>query len=244
MANELLALARPQLTGTPPADYYEAFYDLLAASERGRAFLAEHARRGRIADTEVLLAALARIEATVRNNAVSQGNVARAEMQMLVLTIRGARPQIEASGSPERAAKLSALVDLLEERIAALAGPLPAMLETTASDLRPRLAVVPPPEQPELPIPSPAAAPAPIALAAPPVTEPEPAPPTPPIQQAAAADIDERPAEPEAQAPTPLAPPDNAKLWALSDTKLAPPPFDPLAAIMMLSEDERIALFT
>jgi hypothetical protein len=243
MANEPLALARPLPTGMPPADYYEAFYDLLAASERGRAFLAEHARRGRAADTEVLLAALARIEATVRDNTASQGNVARAELQMLVLTIRSARPQIEASGSPERAAMLSALVDLLEERIAALAGPLPAMLEATASDARPRLAVVPPPEQPELPIPSPAAAPAPIALApAPPVTEP--APPAPPIQQAVAVDIDKRPAEPETQAPATLTPPDDAKLWALPDTKLAPPPFDPLAAIMMLSEDERIALFT
>lgn len=47
--------------------------------------------------------------------------------------------------------------------------------------------------------------------------------------------------------PKPLAagrPSDEAKNWELSNAKLTPPPPDPLDAIMMLSEEERIALFT
>jgi hypothetical protein len=44
-------------------DEFEALYAVLSSSARGRAFLAEHARRSRQADTGTLLAALARIEA-------------------------------------------------------------------------------------------------------------------------------------------------------------------------------------
>jgi len=46
-------------------DDYKAFYAVLASSARGRAFLAEHARRARHAETETLLAAITRIEATL-----------------------------------------------------------------------------------------------------------------------------------------------------------------------------------
>ena len=47
---------------SPDDSEYKAFLTVLASSARGRAFLAEHARRARQADTEMLLAALARIE--------------------------------------------------------------------------------------------------------------------------------------------------------------------------------------
>src|SRR5689334_19366993 len=61
MSNEAQALAgAPQDAGDGE---YEAFLGVLSSSARGRAFLAEHARRARQADTETLLAALARIEA-------------------------------------------------------------------------------------------------------------------------------------------------------------------------------------
>jgi hypothetical protein len=139
-----------------------------AASERSRAFLAEYARRSRAAETELLLATLARMEALVRTNAAAQADVARVELRMLHMTIRDARPEIEASALPTRAAKLAALLDLLEVRIAALAAPtsIPAALDTMAEAARTRLALVPPPQEPELPIPSPAASkPPPIALA-------------------------------------------------------------------------------
>ena len=270
MANEPVVLARPPQASASGADDYEMFHEVLAASARGRAYLAEHARRSRAADTELLLAALARIEALVRANAAAQADVARAELRALLMTIRNARPEIEASQLPTRAAKLAVLLDLLEERIAALAGPapMPATLDVTAEVVRARLAVVPPPEEPELPIPSPAASqPPPIVVAPVPATpQAEAAKSTPgvtwcdgpPPGSAAFADSDDEPSalsptmtekvaalsEPTPKPPTAAVPPDEAKIWELSDAKLAPPPPDPLAAIMMLSEEERIALFT
>jgi len=61
MSNEAQAVAgSPE---APGAGEYEAFLAVLSSSARGRAFLAEHARRARQADTETLLAALTRIEA-------------------------------------------------------------------------------------------------------------------------------------------------------------------------------------
>jgi len=268
MANEPTALARSPQARVPVADYYEAFSEVLAASARGRAFLAEHARRSRTADTELLLAALARIEALVRANTAAQAEPARAELRTLLMTIRSARPEIEASQLPTRAAKLAVLLDLLEERITALAGPAPilAVFDATAETARAHLAVVPPPEESELPIPSPAALqPSPIVLA--PAT-PQPAAGKstpevtwsdgPPPGAAGFDDADEGPgalsptmaekvaalSEPMPKAPTAAMPPDEAKIWELSNAKLAPPPSDPWAAIMMLTEEERIALFT
>ena len=59
MANEPLALAiRPP--DAPDEDEYRTLCAALSASARGRAFLAEYARRNRNADTEALLAAIGR----------------------------------------------------------------------------------------------------------------------------------------------------------------------------------------
>lgn len=54
----------------PPGDGinegdYSALLATMSASERGRAFLAEYARRQRVAETEVLLAAITRVEAMI-----------------------------------------------------------------------------------------------------------------------------------------------------------------------------------
>ena len=53
----------------PPADIGDADFDTIEAavmeSARGRWFLAEYARRNRHADTQLLLAALARLEAAI-----------------------------------------------------------------------------------------------------------------------------------------------------------------------------------
>ena len=62
MSNEAQALAGESPGESPDDAEYKAFLTVLASSARGRAFLAEHARRARQADTEMLLAALARIE--------------------------------------------------------------------------------------------------------------------------------------------------------------------------------------
>jgi hypothetical protein len=270
MANESLAVAAPRQGRASAADHYEAFHEVLAASERGRTFLTEHVRRSRAAETEVLLAALARIEALVRSNAAPQTDAVRDDLRTLVANIRSARPSIEQSALPTRAAKLGVLLDLLEQRLAALAGP--ATAETAAPAARAHLAVVPSPHEPELPIPSPAAQPPAITIA-PPISVPEPqaeknAAPPPDKQTAAFAPDGEQGdrialaitdmmgtprsavtySEPVHSAPAVATMPEAAAKTAMPpaqpDAKFTPPPPDPLAPLMLLSEEERIALFT
>ncbi len=264
MANEALAAA--QAGAAPSEDEYQTFCAALSASARGRAFLAEYAKRHRGADTEVLLAAMARLEALIR----LQRADTRGELRALLASIRKARPDIAASALPVRAAKLALLLDLLERKLTALAAsetpPPPAAAEA-------RLAVVPAPEEPELPIPSPAAAQTP-ALTLAHDRGPPPAPSSPPASAGAvfipdvtwldspppeaaefldaghrdsvaaltmaekvaalATQPEEKPATPPAE-PTLQQPPRATPL---------PPPADPLEALMLLSEEERLALFT
>ena len=238
MPNEIMALAQ-QRPDAPNEGAYQAVFAALSESARGRAFLAEYARRNRNADTEVLLAALARLQAMVANQRPLPSDQVRQELRALLETIRSARPQIDARPLPARAAKLAGLLDLLERRIEELAqakaeAPAPAD-ETLAAQRMPEppveeparahLAVVQPPDEPELPIPSPPGA-QPVAIALvgavaniPEVSVFDSAPPAPDVVEQAAAQ--------------PAAVP-----------KTAQTPADPLAAIMALSEDERIALFT
>lgn len=68
MANEASALAAAEL---PSEDDYQAFYAVLSESARGRAFLAEHAKRARQADTAMLLAAFERLEARIAAQALA-----------------------------------------------------------------------------------------------------------------------------------------------------------------------------
>jgi hypothetical protein len=158
----------------------------------------------------------------------------------------------------------------LEERIAALADPPATAFDAAPETSRTHLAVVPPPREPELPIPSPAAPPPAIALAptfaqsistnAPAASLAADAPASPAVAQVSrialaiteimeahgsgpAATTPEPPST-LATMPEPPAMPDDEKVWALSNAKLAPPPPNPLAPLMLLSEEERIALFT
>jgi hypothetical protein len=194
MANEPLALAiRPP--DAPNEDDFLTLCAALSESARGRTFLAEYARRNRNADTETLLAAIGRIEARLRADASAVQRL-RDDLRMLLIAIRLVRPEIDAAEAATQPAKLSKLLDLLERRIDAMAEVKPA--DATPDEPEParaQLAVVPRPDEPELPIPSPAS-----------------------FQLR----LVENAAEPAAQ----------------------PPPPDPLAAIMALSDDERLALFT
>jgi hypothetical protein len=209
MANEPLALAiRPP--EAPDEDEFLTLCAALSASGRGRAFLAEYTRRNRQADTEALLAAIGQIETRLQADASAVQRL-RDDLRMLLIAIRLARPEIDVGGAPTRAAKLSKLLDLLEQRLDAMADAQPA------EGVAPHLAVVPKPEEPELPIPAPQSAPAP-AIALIPV---------------AAAEPETAPAE-----SAPPAPPE------VAETAVGAPPSGPLAAIMALSEDERLALFT
>ncbi len=261
MANDPFAPADPPEPAAPAAGDYEAFSEVLSASARGRAFLAEHARRSRSAETRTLVATLSRIEAMVQANAPTAAAAPRGEIAAVIAAIRGARPAIAASPLPARAAKLAQLLDLLERRLAALAEPAGAPEAVTAG---PRLAVVPAPAEPELPIPSPNAAQAPqIALA--------------PVRASAAAipevnwldDVTATRAPAErhgAKAAAEFAIAVEATISPVSARQEAPlvaaavltvtdahpvgpavsrpePPTDPLSAIRLLSDAERIALF-
>jgi hypothetical protein len=106
------------------------------------------------ADTDMLLAALARREALLRGQQTGT-QPARDALRGLLAAIRAARPEIEASALPARAVKLAQLIGLIERKIEALAQPALAPLPEPAGEAR--LAVAPSPEQPALSIPSPSA---------------------------------------------------------------------------------------
>ena len=65
MADEQLALS-PSVPPPPTEADYEAIFTAVTDTMRGRWFLAEYAKRNRHADTDAILAALARVEAAVR----------------------------------------------------------------------------------------------------------------------------------------------------------------------------------
>jgi hypothetical protein len=79
MANEPLALSEI-LAGLPDEADFDAAYAALMATERGREFLAEYARRNRHADTQMVVGALARVEAAVRGEPAPQAALALPEI--------------------------------------------------------------------------------------------------------------------------------------------------------------------
>jgi hypothetical protein len=234
MLNDISALAK--VPGKPDDGDYQSLYAALSESARGRDFLAEFARRNRNADTELLLAALDRLEAKMHADGTALERL-RDELRVLLIAIRLARPDIAAANPTEQATQLASLLDILERRIDALAEGKTDKVWTVAEP-EPALAiltVVPLSDEPELPIPSPSAAQPAIALvretAMPAVTFIPGVPLGPPVI--------------EAVTPAPIALP-VVIVAAVPPQKTAAslPPVDPLAAIMALSEAERIALFT
>jgi hypothetical protein len=223
-----------QATPSPAESDYRSLHDALSSSERGRQFLAEFSRRNRHADTQMLLAAVGRLEILLRADGTALERL-RDELRMLLIAIRLVRPEIETAAPPAKAEKLSGLLDMFERR-------LDAMAERKTGDVVPAgeepfpspamLKVVPISDEPELPMPSPAAAPLPpITLVKPSVAMPE-------VTFVANAPL----------GPTVV---DHATIEKAAAEKTAPPvakaalpPVDPLAPILALSEFEKIALFT
>jgi hypothetical protein len=207
-------------------DEYQALCAALSASARGRAFLEEYARRHRAQDSERVLAAIARLEALIRTQRADSASI-HGELQTLLATIRLARPDIEASSLAARAIKLLQLLDLLQRRLEALAGsaPLPGG--------EGRLSVVPPAEEPELPIPSPQTEQPVLSLAIDRSVLPDAA------HNVAACMPEITWVESQAPEPANVEPVQSAQ-WR----EPTAPKSDPLAPLMLLSEEERIALFT
>ena len=239
---------------------YQAFCEAISSSTRGRALLAEYARHNRHADTEQLLAAIERLQPLVAAPAPPQTSEAiNQDLRALLDEIVTEQREIDAHILAARAAKLAELMAQVERRISAMLetprlevtleiprvevtpeteapAPSPALpTESANQPERSHLAVVPLPEQPELPIPSPASTQPPsislvrrgtiiaeVSLFEPP-PPPQPAP-----------EMVTRPPEPQFVPPAVETKP----------VANAASPVDPLASIKALSEEERLALFT
>ena len=252
MPNEITART-DQLSGAPDEGDYQAFCEALSASERGRAFLAEYTRRNRNADTKQLLAAIDRLQSLVTTRATPQtSEPIKQQLRELLDEIVTAQCELEARILATKASRLAELIALVERRISDI-------LNSPGADIAPQveppspisnvpdepveqaerthLVIVPLPEQPELPIPSPAATqPASITLVRSEemITEvafvgSTPVPESQPARDLVPA-IDTRASEPKTSKP--------------SGAKRGLPPTSPLASIMALSEEERLALFT
>ncbi len=236
MANEPLALAIRPPEAPQEASQEDAYLTLCAAlsqSARGRAFLAEHARRSRNADNEALLTAIGRIETRLQADASAVQRL-RDDLRMLVTAIRLARPEIDAADPPARAVKLAKLLDLFERRVDAMAEARASELPADAAP-RARIALA---ESAPAPAPEPARA---QLFVLPMRNEPEAPPPQPsPVStpKPATIAVPEVAVVPETIAAKAAPSPANVEKAA------AVPPGDPLAALMALSADERLALFT
>jgi len=210
--------ARPNPPQATIDDDYRSFCAALSESARGRNFLAEFAKRNRHADTEMLLAGIDRLETLMRAEGTALERL-RDELRVLLIAIRLARPDIGSASPPDKTAKLSSLLDMLEQRINGMVESKTANTALTDEEPVPAtLTVVPVSDEPELPIPSPAAAQPAIALVRDDVVSEETVIPSTPLGQ--------------------------TLIEPVAAMKPAPPPANPLAAIMALSEAERIALFT
>ncbi len=248
MASE--TIARTEQSTPPDEGDYQTFCTAVSASARGRAFLAEYTRRNRNADTEVLLTAIDKLQSVVTANARPEtSDVIKKELLSLLAEISSAQAELQANILAIKAAKFADLIALVERRITDLvapahatpmpqADPTPVIPNATADDVgRTHLTIVPLPEQPELPIPSPAATQPPaialvrneVIMAEVSFVEPSPVSAAPNIQRAShTVEL------PRADLATP----------EVTSAARSPATADPLASIMALSEEERLALFT
>lgn len=252
MATETTARAQQPQPDVPDENDYQAFCEALSASARGRTFLAEYARRNRNADTEQLLEAIERLQSLVTATATPPtAEPVKQELLALLDNISAAQRELEDSILAIRVTKFAELIALVERRIAIIvarrAEPLPqveAAISIGNSPNKPadevertHLAVVPPPEQPELPIPSPAATQPPtIALVR---SE---------TIMAEVAFVEPTTAHHARHEPNAIELPTETETASSAAFETqptpTPPPANPLASIMALSEEERLALFT
>jgi len=229
-------------SSAPDEDDYQAFCQTLSASERGRAFLAEYARRNRNADTEQLLAAIEQLQSVmVAQPTPYKADMVKRQLRELLDEIGSAQCELDELLLATKTEALADLIARVESRISRIlwslradAAPeietMPPASEVPAEQpeepARTHLAVVPVPEQPELPIPSPSASSPPAIVLVRSETE--------------LAEVVFVEAAPEQAAARSDQPPSGEE----KPVDTSPPPGDPLSSIMSLSEDERLALFT
>ena len=100
MSNDPLALSILSV-GPPREADYDAVYAAVTATERGRWFLSQYAKRNRNADTTLIIAAIARIEATIRVDAPPQTSaISFADLTAMAAAIERIRGAVAAAGLP------------------------------------------------------------------------------------------------------------------------------------------------
>jgi hypothetical protein len=113
MSKDPLALSA--VTAGPPHEAeYDAVYAAVTATERGRWFLTEFADRNREADTHLVMAALARIEAAIRGDAAPLSSSALwRDLTGIAAAIEQARVIIAAEATP--ASEITAAVERIQD---------------------------------------------------------------------------------------------------------------------------------
>ena len=228
-------------------DDYEVLRIALEASTRGRAFLAEYARRNRNADTETVVAAIDRLSVQTKSDAAALATEMRSEMRALLGAIREARSRVDAADPTNRAGMLATVVELLERRIDAMIAAktaVPFHAETQIAPSAAPLAVVPRLDEPELPIPSPLGSKTPTVS----LVQQPPLPRVAIMPEVSVVESVPRASSPAQPAAEPAGPPQPKPTETkLKDVTLEPSideRLKPFASIMALSENERLALFS
>ena len=133
MSKQSIALAYSRPPEVLGESEYEALVQALSESARGRAFLDEHARRTRSAETKILLTAIERIEAQVRPR---PRDPLYDDLGNVLEELRAARARIEAGGKVPKADQLGALLELLLRRISKLLPPPEADVRALPGEAR------------------------------------------------------------------------------------------------------------
>jgi hypothetical protein len=131
MANDPLAVAAQP--NTPNEDEYQTFLSTLSETARGRAFLAEHARRSRGEDNATLLSSVQRLEGLVRSQTEapppeSVGPNPFDDVRDLLETIRDKQDAFDPGALTAQIGMLAGMIEDVHRRIDTLAVPTPVAL--------------------------------------------------------------------------------------------------------------------
>ena len=124
MPTDTTARAQQLQRGAPDDADYHAFCTALSESARGRAFLAEYARRNRNTDTRPLLSAIERLQISLASDPATPAEVlVKQKLRALLDDINTAQNEIEASVMAIRTAKLADLIAMVEQRLVEIMAP-------------------------------------------------------------------------------------------------------------------------
>src|SRR4026208_1004557 len=144
------ARAQQLQSGAPDEADYHAFCAALSESGRGRAFLAEYARRNRNADTRPLLTAIERLRSSLATDPAAPAEVlVKQKLRALLDDIATAQNEIEASVMAIRTAKLADLIARVEHRLVEIM--TPAIGDPAPRERHPPSTTPPPPPEPPPP---------------------------------------------------------------------------------------------